>query len=76
MDDPVMRDVDVLVDGEFHKETADVKLLWKGSANQRVIDVQATLKSANPLKPVLHCPDYAPKISDTYMMTFDTCDIG
>lgn len=57
-DDPVMQYVDVLVDGEFHVEEADVKLLWKGSANQRVIDVQKTLKSDNPDEPVLHCPDY------------------
>ncbi|MCD7836268.1 MAG: anaerobic ribonucleoside-triphosphate reductase activating protein, partial [Lachnospiraceae bacterium] len=41
--EPVMHYVDVLVDGEFHPEEADVKLLWKGSANQRVIDVQKTL---------------------------------
>jgi hypothetical protein len=32
--------------------------MWKGSANQRVIDVQKTLKSDNPETPVLHCPDY------------------
>lgn len=57
-DDPAMQYVDVLVDGEFHVEEADVKLLWKGSANQRVIDVQKTLHSDNPNEPVLHCGDY------------------
>lgn len=55
---PVMDYADVLVDGEFVTELKDVKLLWKGSANQRVIDVQPTLTSDNPLSPVLHCPDY------------------
>jgi anaerobic ribonucleoside-triphosphate reductase activating protein len=57
-DEPAMQYVDVLVDGEFHADEADVKLMWKGSANQRVIDVQKTLKSDNPETPVLHCPDY------------------
>lgn len=36
--------VDVIVDGEFIKEQFDAKLHWKGSANQRVIDVKETLK--------------------------------
>lgn len=35
--------VDVLVDGRFIQAAADPKLHWKGSANQRVIDVGATL---------------------------------
>ena len=35
--------VDVCVDGEFIKAVADPKLHWKGSANQRVIDVKETL---------------------------------
>lgn len=56
--DPVMRYVDVLVDGEFHVEEKDVKLLWKGSKNQRVIDVQASLVGKDKTVPVLHCQDY------------------
>lgn len=56
---PMMKNIDVVVDGEFKIELKDNKLLWKGSSNQRVIDVQATLKQTDPLKPVLHCPDYA-----------------
>lgn len=35
--------VDVVVDGRFEQEQADPKLHWKGSANQRVIDVKKTL---------------------------------
>ena len=58
-EDPVMKYVDVLVDGEFQVDLADVKLLWKGSANQRVIDVQKSLESENPDVPILHCSDYA-----------------
>lgn len=55
---PVMKYVDVLVDGEFRLEELDTKLRWKGSRNQRVIDVQKTLKQIDPLVPVIHCPEY------------------
>lgn len=58
-DYPLMQYVDVVVDGEFHVKEKDVKLLWKGSANQRVIDVKATLAQPDPTIPVLHCGDYA-----------------
>ena len=53
-----MQYVDVVVDGEFHVEEKDVKLLWKGSKNQRVIDVKKTLAGEHPLDAVLHCGDY------------------
>lgn len=59
LQDPLMRFVDVLVDGEFQVEKKDPKLLWKGSSNQRVIDVQASLRQSDPLIPALHCGDYA-----------------
>ncbi len=36
--------VDGIVDGRFIIEQLDAKLHWKGSANQRVIDVKETLK--------------------------------
>lgn len=56
---PMMRYVDVLVDGEFMIEKRDVKLMWKGSSNQRVIDVQKSLRQTNPSVPVLYCGDYS-----------------
>ena len=60
---PVMLYTDVLVDGRFDMDKADVKLMWKGSSNQRVIDVQATIQAASQSGdlsvPVLHCGDYA-----------------
>lgn len=58
-DYPMMKYIDVVVDGEFHIAERDVKLLWKGSANQRVIDVKKTLAQDNPAIPVLHCGNYA-----------------
>ena len=56
---PIMKYVDVLVDGEFIKELKDVRLLWKGSSNQRVIDVQKSLQRTDPSNPVLYCENYA-----------------
>ena len=55
---PIMQYVDVLIDGEFHLEERDVKLKWKGSKNQRVIDVKKTLKQTDPMVPVIYCTDY------------------
>lgn len=56
--DAMMKDIDVLVDGEFVADEKDTKLLWKGSKNQRVIDVQKTLVQEDPAVPVLYCGDY------------------
>ncbi len=38
----VIRYLDVLVDGKFDLATRDVNLKWKGSLNQKVIDVPKT----------------------------------
>lgn len=48
----IMDYVDVVVDGEFEIEKKDPQLYWRGSSNQRVIDVKAT-KAAGVV--VLHC---------------------
>lgn len=40
----IIRYIDVLVDGEFEVERKELNLQWKGSANQRVIDVPETLE--------------------------------
>ena len=37
---------DVFIDGRFEKDLKDLTLKWRGSSNQRVIDVQKSL-SAN-----------------------------
>ena len=40
----VLKYIDVLVDGQYVDELHDPRLKWKGSSNQRVIDVQKSLK--------------------------------
>ncbi len=42
----IMKYLDVLVDGPYKKELRDPQLHWKGSSNQRVIDVQQSLKDS------------------------------
>lgn len=39
---PVMKYIDILVDGPYVEKLRDVNLKWRGSSNQRVIDVQKT----------------------------------
>ena len=41
----IMKYLDVLVDGAFIKELKDTKLHWKGSSNQRVINMPETRKT-------------------------------
>lgn len=36
---------DVLVDGKFERELKNPKLFWRGSSNQKVIDVKKTLET-------------------------------
>lgn len=45
---PLMEYIDVLVDGKFVEDLKDNKLHWKGSFNQRIIDVQRSLESGSP----------------------------
>lgn len=49
---PFMDCVDVLVDGKFIEEQKNEKLHWRGSANQRVIDVKKSLAEGQI---ILHC---------------------
>lgn len=42
---PFIPHTDVLVDGRFIEELRDSTLKWKGSSNQRVIDVKKSLKN-------------------------------
>lgn len=48
----IVSNVDVLVDGEYMDEQRDVTLKWRGSKNQRVIDVKESIAQN---KIVLYC---------------------
>lgn len=54
---PLMKYVDVLVDGEFVNDLKNTKLHWRGSSNQRVINVPESLRQPDPSRPVLYCKD-------------------
>lgn len=41
----LLRQVDVLVDGKFIEEKRDISLKFRGSSNQRIIDVQKSLNN-------------------------------
>lgn len=48
----IIKQVNVLVDGEYIDEQKDLTLKWRGSKNQRVVDVQQSLAQN---KMVLYC---------------------
>lgn len=54
--------IDVLVDGPFIQSQRDVGLLFRGSANQRLIDVKATLAGDGEI--ILVEEDVAPSFLD------------
>ncbi len=41
----MLKECDILIDGPFIQELKDLKLRFRGSSNQRVIDVQKTLET-------------------------------
>lgn len=49
---PYIQMLDVLIDGPFIVEQKNISLPWRGSANQRVINVKKTLESGEI---ILHC---------------------
>lgn len=48
----IIRSIDVLIDGEYVDEQRDITLKWRGSKNQRAIDIQ---KSLAERKVILYC---------------------
>ena len=43
---PILKYIDVLIDGRYEKELRDISLKWRGSTYQRAIDVQKSLTSS------------------------------
>ena len=44
---PIMEFIDILVDGKFIEELKDPRLKFRGSSNQRIIDVKKSLDSGH-----------------------------
>jgi len=47
--DNLIEHTDIVIDGQFKKELRDITLKWRGSSNQRVIDVQKSLKEGETI---------------------------
>ncbi|MBQ7359560.1 MAG: anaerobic ribonucleoside-triphosphate reductase activating protein [Lachnospiraceae bacterium] len=47
--DEMLSYIDVLVDGEFVEELKDIRLIFRGSSNQRVLRLQETLSTGQPV---------------------------
>lgn len=45
-----IKNADVLVEGRFIEELKDITLPWRGSSNQRVIDIKKTLEKGEIVK--------------------------
>ena len=48
--DALLRETDILVDGKFILEERSLSLQFRGSRNQRVIDVSASLKAGKAVE--------------------------
>jgi anaerobic ribonucleoside-triphosphate reductase activating protein len=47
--DLILSQIDVLVDGEFVQAQKDLRLKFRGSSNQRIIDVPRSLSEGRPV---------------------------
>lgn len=45
----LLNNIDYLIDGPFDKSKASLDCLWRGSTNQRIIDVKRSLKENKPI---------------------------
>lgn len=45
----LLNNIDYLIDGPFDKSKASLDCLWRGSTNQRIIDVKSSLKENKPI---------------------------
>ncbi len=48
--DELLSVIDILVDGEIHLEAKDITLRFRGSKNQRIIDVKDSLKTGETVR--------------------------
>lgn len=68
----ILHNIDVLVDGKFIQELADLKYHWAGSTNQRIIDMPKTLEKIN--QGISNSDEYIVLYKDGYgEYTHDNC---
>ena len=46
----LLKYIDVIVDGKFEEDKKDLKLKFRGSSNQRILEVQESLKENKPVE--------------------------
>ena len=46
----LLKYIDVMVDGKFDEDKKDLSLRFRGSSNQRILDVQESLKEHKPVE--------------------------
>lgn len=46
----LLQEIDVLIDGRYEKEERDLTLSFRGSRNQRILDMPASLAAGRPIK--------------------------
>lgn len=51
---PMLNNIDVLVDGEFVLDKKNIMLPYRGSENQRVLDMKSSLKQHKPILSEYH----------------------
>lgn len=66
---PGIETIDVIVDGKFIEELADVTYPWAGSTNQRIIDVKKSLACGCAIK-------YETEEKEIYHEDYRGCDAG
>lgn len=49
----ILNNIDILVDGPYMEELRSLHLRFRGSSNQRIIDVQKSLKSGNIIQAII-----------------------
>lgn len=67
---PGIENIDVIVDGKFIEELADVTYPWAGSTNQRIIDVKKSLELGCAIKYETE------KVEEIHHEDYCGCDAG